>query len=336
MGGRRVIFPLVAFGGQWHQGNGIYSDRTLEQPQIRRYVRHSYARFNLGQVVRPDNSINLDGDFKQWVDNAVSRGGKLCLRVMMVNPGQYAGPLWLRDMGWPGKEMIYNGFSVWHPDIAYKPFQALIDKLYYEINRRFGRYILRVDSGWWGITGGEKHFGDPSGDPLWVSPIGDGYVPFNLDTCIWAEQVVMKYLPARIVVTSLKRLNPHKHSALSGKWAIQQGAGFRIDGLTDEFHTGYWDNFMQVYFGQNGYGYIPDAMRDMGIDPANHWRKAPVCMEPGYTMNAWDEKNMLDFERYCRWLRPVEMNNKGEPIPDRFISRFINIMEDMRLNEVIP
>lgn len=299
----------------WQLFGGKYDGSINEFPGLTGSI---YARFNLGQVIDPGGAINLT-QFHNWRLDAKSLGMKLAVRFMCVNPGNYEGPTWMRSAGWPGKQMTYGGRPAWHPDISYQPFQQLMAKLYQAV-AQYSSDLEYVDLGWWGISGGECHFNDESGQPMWKGPNGES-IPFTPEVCIWSQNVVIDALPKELPkLASIKRLSDHRNASIGCKAALERSVsghvvGIRIDGL-DAFHRGF-KNSDGSFSGRDGFGYVPDAIRDMGItDPREFWKKAPVAFEPAGVASEWDNSNYepglwQGHNDYVSWLRPAYMHNKS-------------------------
>lgn len=330
----------------WEQFSGRY-DQTRDQDGISHFINNYYARFNLGQVMDDDGSVNLDkpGGWNDWFrlaeeDAALGRGnGKVAIRVMMVNPGSYS-PTFLRDVhGIPGKTMDHYGQSAWHPDISVPKFQQMMQRLYDELAKYSDR-IEYMDTGWAGISGGEMQFNDSEGNSLWDFEVADW---------MWSQDLLLERFPAVKCMCSVKNLHDHHNAAIACKYTVEQGSGIRIDGL-DGYHAGWVDQgfFTREYeSGLTGqkrteeylrynertgvhegkswlHGYVPAALKDMGVldefNDGTFWKRAPVAFEPSGYLVSWGSQAeyYVWHAQYVKWLRPAYFHNKGFVVPGTF------------------
>jgi hypothetical protein len=247
-----------------------------------------YVRFNWSTVESAPGRF----DFSR-IDSALSlaraAGQRLAFRIMAYD-NDNAGPLGLKNAGYPGFAFAFDGINVWVPNLDDDGVQQGLLKLVEALGRRYGDSPA-IDSVDLGLIGdwGEQHFWNTNPAPPYPT----------LRTLRWLSDIFKAHFKVPVLVNDgMWENNPEAF-----QYALRTGLGWRADcwGGPHEMSSKY-----------------PRIL----ADAPSAWRTAPVIMEPCGVMSQWPSQG-YPWQKTFQWAidsHVSEISNKSAPIPAAMIA----------------
>jgi hypothetical protein len=290
----KEIDELLANPGMGWQTFGMFvkNDKNLQVPS-----GSAYFRFYWREIEPEDGKINFR-QLDRYLEAAHEQGQLFAMRVMCMGSGELTDvPMWLKEKGCGGYDIIRGGKPHWDPKLDDPVFvqhhRRLIQALaaHYDGHPDFDALDIGTVGNWgeWNMSGS-------------LDPVTKKEVPMPPEPVqnMWITEWVKAFpkTPKMVLVGSGPGMAR----------AVKDGLGWRADCIGDwGFWSKNWSHMRTIY---------PPAIAKGHAEEA--WQKGPVAFESCYDMRKWKEEG-FDIEKTLQYALDQHasyLNNKSAPLPE--------------------